>query len=96
MFTTIESNYGHRFVSTDRVGYDTCLVCGAMYELVDRDDRTVRYITALGNDPMECTGDTGMIHGYPGERYCHEHDTLDGEGETCEHVGHECSCLFCN
>jgi hypothetical protein len=31
---------------------------------------------------MECTGDTSMAHGYPGER-------VDGNAD------HDCNCLLC-
>ncbi|MAS55574.1 MAG: hypothetical protein CMJ44_13305 [Pimelobacter sp.] len=96
MFTTVESAYGHRFISTDSDGHESCLTCGALFELTDRGDGTGIYTTAYGDEPERCTGDTGMAHGYPGERYCHEHQhPLDYDEHECSHVDHRCNCLLC-
>lgn len=103
--TSVWSQYGHRFMSDgngdDEWGYSTesCLVCGALYQLQpDPDDPTRgEYMASDGSTPMECTGDTGMAHGYPGERYCHEHQhPRDRSEHECEHVNHNCNCLLCN
>jgi len=92
--THVWSSFGHRFLS-DGDGYESCLTCGAMYELVRRaDDPTGGdYMAANGDDPMPCTGDTGMAHGYPGERFCHEH--TEAPGDECVHTAHDCNCLRC-
>jgi hypothetical protein len=66
--TSVWSAHGHRFIATD--GSESCLTCGAVYELsADPDGPTHgRYHAANGDAPRECTGDTSMAHGYPGER----------------------------
>lgn len=82
---SVWSAYGHRFMSDgDGCGHESCLTCGAMYQLVaDADDPTRgKYTTASGDQPMECTRDTAMAHGYPGERH-------DGNAD------HNCNCLLC-
>lgn len=62
--------------------YESCLTCGAMYELTaDKDDGT--YHAANGDEPHDCTYDTNMAHGYPGERH-------DGNAD------HDCNCLVCD
>jgi hypothetical protein len=55
-----------------------------MYELVETPDAPNEgaYVAANGDKPMECTHDTSMAHGYPGER-------VDGNAD------HDCNCLFC-
>lgn len=81
--TAVWSAFGHTFISEDEL--ETCLVCGANYQLVadDPSDPTHgRYCAANGDDPMQCSGDTSMAHGYPGERE-------DGNGE------HHCNCIRC-
>ena len=96
--TSVWSSYGHRFMSTDHETHEACLTCGAMYELqpVPGDWSRGEYMAANGDQPMECTGDTGMAHGYPGERYCHEQQLpLDRSDHECPHVDHDCNCLFC-
>jgi len=95
---SVWSAYGHRFMSTDSEGHDSCLTCGAMYQLMALADDPSRgeYMAANGDAPMECTGDTSMAHGYPGERYCHEHQhPRDYSDHECEHTSHDCNCLFC-
>lgn len=84
--TSVWSAHGHRFMGTDDPNDETCLTCGAMYRLVALEDDPTRgeYVTASGETPMQCTGDTSMVHGYPGERH--------GEGT----VDHNCNCLFCD
>ena len=66
---SVWSAYGHRFMSTDSEGHDSCLTCGAMYQLMALADDPSRgeYMAANGDAPMECTGDTSMAHGYPDE-----------------------------
>jgi hypothetical protein len=90
--TSVWSSFGHRFMSTDDPDHESCLTCGAMFQLVRRgDDHSAGdYTTASGDAPMTCTGDTGMVHGYPGERYCHEHE------DECSHVNHDCNCILCD
>jgi hypothetical protein len=87
--TSVWSSFGHRFIGTgetDDVGnpYESCLTCGAVYELVRREDDPTGgdYTAANGDDPMPCTHDTSMAHGYPGER-------VDGNAD------HNCNCLLC-
>lgn len=92
--SSVWTAYGHRFMGTDEPTHESCLTCGAMYQLLALADDPTRgeYMAANGDEPMECSGDTGMAHGYPGERYCHEHQGAD---EPCEHVSHDCNCLSC-
>ena len=73
---------GHHFIGEDG-NYEQCLACGAMYELLAYADDPTRgeYVNARGGEPMECTHDTGMVHGYPGERE-------DGPN-------HGCDCFLC-
>jgi hypothetical protein len=84
--SSVWSSYGHRFMD-DGEGYASCLTCGAMYQLRALADDPTRgeYVTAMGGEPAECTRDTSMVHGYPGERDYHE-GTKD----------HDCNCLFCD
>ena len=82
--THVWSSFGHRFISDDSdSGHESCLTCGAMYELVRRaDDPTGGdYTASNGDDPTPCTRRTDLYHGVPGE----------GEGAT----DHNCNCLFC-
>jgi hypothetical protein len=90
--TSVWSAYGHRFLPDGGEDTETCLTCGAMYQLVpDPDDPTSgTYQAADGDQPRECSGDTGLVHGYPGERYCH-----DCSEPGCVHTDHECNCLQC-
>ena len=81
--TSVWSSYGHTFLDEDCV--EACLICGAVYQLVPDDPSDPsygRYCAAKGDDPMPCTGDTGMAHGYLGER-------VDGT------VDHACNCIRC-
>lgn len=91
--TSVWSSYGHRFMSTDDESHESCLTCGAMYALTaDPDDPTRGdYTTAAGEQPQECTHNTSMAHGYPGERVCDACSDIDG----CENCAHDCNCLFC-
>lgn len=79
----------HRLLSEDE-GV-ACLTCGAYY----------------GSDVAaalsECTGNTGMVHGYRGERVCwhgSRGETLVSEacGDKCEHMSaaDDCDCDLCN
>lgn len=102
--TSAWSSYGHRFMSDgedDGAGgsYESCLTCGALYVLraVDGDPSRGEYQTNDGSEPMECPRDTGMAHGYPGERHCHEHQhPRDYSDHECSHVSHACNCIQCN
>jgi hypothetical protein len=55
-----------------------------MYQLLaDADDPTRgEYLTASGDEPQQCSGDTSMVHGYPGERE-------DGPN-------YDCNCILCD
>lgn len=88
---SVWSEHGHRFIGTDSEEHESCLRCGALYALVpDAGDPTRgEYLTSRGKVPQECSGDTGRVHGYPGERVC---DCEDG----CEHCKHDCSCILCD
>ena len=109
--TSIWSSFGHTFLS-DGGGTESCLTCGALYQLVadtDMGPGSGRYVNAHGEDPAQCTGDTEMAHGYPGERVCSgwhsgpDHDPVWGhldirecEDERCPHSEHTCSCIRCD
>jgi hypothetical protein len=96
--SSVWSTYGHRFMSTDEPTHESCLTCGAMFQLlaVEGDETRGEYMAANGDEPMQCTGDTGMAHGYPDERYCHEHQhPRDYSEHRCSHVDHDCNCLLC-
>lgn len=89
---SVRSAYGHRFMSDGGENTESCLTCGAMYQLLaDADDLSRgEYLAAGGDAPMECTRDTSMAHGYPGERQC------DGCEDGCRHCEHDCNCLLCD
>jgi hypothetical protein len=93
MIVSVWSSYGHRFVSSDSDDSDSCLTCGALYALVETPDGPSdgEYQAADGSEPAECTGDTRMVHGYPGERWCEE-----CRGAGCEHCQHNCNCILCD
>lgn len=80
---SVWSSYGHTFLHDDDE-HVSCLTCGAMYQLVETPDgpHDGEYQCADGSEPAECTRDTSMAHGYPGERH-------DGN------AGHDCCCLLC-
>ncbi len=80
---SVWSAYGHRFIG-DEDNYEQCLTCGALYQLLAFEDDPSRgeYLTADGSAPMECSRDTSMVHGYPGERE-------DGPN-------HNCNCISCD
>lgn len=82
--THVWSSFGHRFMSDGGDETESCLMCGAMYQLTPRADDPSGgdYTAANGDDPHPCTGDTSMAHGYPGER-------VDGNAD------HDCNCLLC-
>lgn len=69
--TSVWSAYGHRFIG-DGEGSESCLTCGAMYTLMALADDPTRgeYLTASGGEPMQCTGDTSMEHGYEVDTEC--------------------------
>lgn len=98
--TSVRSSFGHRFHESspcdDDSTYETCLTCGARFVLLNVGHGRGEYQASNGDTPNECSGDTGMAHGYPGERVCQS--TNDGrgcEGETCPHVDHDCNCVCC-
>lgn len=88
---SVWSAYGHRFMGTDEPTHESCLTCGAMYQLLALADEPTsgEYMTAAGDEPQQCTHDTSMVHGYPGERVC----TCD---DGCEHCQHDCNCVSCD
>jgi hypothetical protein len=80
--TSVWSAYGHRFISGNE--HESCLTCGAVYELSadEPGSSSGHYHAANGDAPRECSGNTSMAHGSPGER-------VDG------HADHDCNCLLC-
>lgn len=92
MLISVWSSYGHRFMDGCGEGCcESCMTCGATYRLVETPDDTVSthaYQTNGGEEPQQCSGDTGRCHGY--ERYCHEHD------DPCSHTEHDCNCVLCD
>jgi len=84
------SAFDHRFISGGEEPYESCLTCGAMFQLLAFKDDPSRgeYMSGSGDQPMRCTGDTSMVHGY--ERNC---DNCDDNG--CEHCNHDCNCCLC-
>jgi hypothetical protein len=95
MITSVWSSYGHRFYATDSPEYECCMTCAAVYKLIETPDEpwSGRYVNNRGEQPNECTGDTGMMHGYPGERCCLD---CNGSPSLCSHVEHNCDCLACD
>lgn len=96
--TVVWSSYGHQFMGTDAPNHEQCLRCGAMFELVPDDEEDPShgaYVAADGSEPIGCPGaSVAWRHGYPGERYC---DLPECDpSEPCEHVDHDCNCLFCD
>jgi hypothetical protein len=81
---SVWSAYGHRFISDGEENYESCLTCGAMYQLLALADDPTRgeYLNMHGDAPHDCTRDTSMVHGYSGERE-------DGPN-------HDCDCLICD
>lgn len=98
--TSVWSSYGHRFMTTDSLGEESCLTCGALYVLVPDPDESTRgdYRNGNGGEPMQCSGRTDLVHGY--ERDCsgaHSgHGATCDPNEPCEHVTHVCDCVACN
>lgn len=88
----------HKWIGEDE-GYVSCLHCGGMWEDTNPDDVTTDSIrSASGAYPSECTS-TSSVHGYRGERYCHEHDSSDRDNDDyCEDIREtdNCNCLFCD
>lgn len=74
---SVWSAYGHRFIGED--GHESCLTCGAIYDLVATPDAThdAEYVAANGDAPVECTGDTSLTHGEEAP------------------AGSTCNCLLC-
>lgn len=72
--TSVWSSYGHHFLSTDSEEYDSCLTCGALYALVEGPGpgflASHHYAANNGDEPQECSGDTGMEHGYEVDSNC--------------------------
>lgn len=70
--TSVWSAYGHRFMGDDGEGTESCLTCGAMYQLLALADDPTRgeYLASDGSEPMACTGNTSMDHGYEVDSAC--------------------------
>lgn len=83
---SVWSSYGHAFMNADD-GMESCLTCGALYELkaVGPDPTHGSYMAMNGDEPVYCTGNTNMAHGYTGEREPYEGDE-----------SHACNCLLCD
>lgn len=90
--SVVWSSYGHTFTDTSD-GHASCLTCGAEYELVHDDGADPThgaYQASNGDAPTQCSGDTQMHHGVPGETG-HSLDCQDG----CQHCQHDCNCVAC-
>jgi hypothetical protein len=70
VINSVWSAYGHTFISED--GYESCLTCGAVYQLVATPDEMYdgEYVKANGEPADECSGDTSMEHGYESDSPC--------------------------
>jgi hypothetical protein len=64
--TSVWSAHGHRFMSDGDPPYESCLTCGAMYQLLACAEDPTRgvYLAMNGDEPMPCSHDTSMTHGY--------------------------------
>lgn len=90
VITSVWSAYGHQFTSSDE--YESCLSCGAEFELVHDDAEYTshgRYRASNGDDPTECAG-TSIVHGDPREQ---DHGLHCDDG--CDECQHECNCMLC-
>lgn len=93
----------HRWMSTGTTDEDSCLTCGVVAVLRPEPGSDGAWGCYYGGDGeliISCTGRTDLVHGT--ERHC---DGTDGrgcadwqasQGETCEHVDHECNCVACH
>lgn len=70
--SSVWSAYGHTFMSDGDDNYESCLICGAMYQLLALEDDPTRgeYMASNGDQPMDCTHDTSMEHGYETDSVC--------------------------
>ena len=84
----------HTWISTDTPEYDTCLVCGGMWEEKFPGEVMSEHQSARGEYPSPCTGNTQQCHHYQGDDECwrcsNEQTDL-----VCERSS-ECNCVFCN
>jgi len=94
--SSVWSAHGHTFCGMGEYengekNYVGCLTCGAEYQLLALEDDPTRgvYLASDGSEPQDCTHDTHMVHGYPGERVC-------DCPESCEHCNHDCNCIRCD
>ncbi|MEU5437161.1 hypothetical protein AB0G73_27805 [Streptomyces sp. NPDC020719] len=101
--TRVWSSFGHCFYGDggcdghdDGSSCETCMTCGAVYELCRRADDPSGgdYRAADGDDPIECTGDIGMRHGEQSWRADSGRPCTDSVG-LCPHESHACNCLLC-
>lgn len=103
--TFLSTSHGHRMYSSDSQDADCCMTCGGEWTLApdleyDPEGSTGSYFASNGDHADECSGDTSMEHGYPGERHCSMGDNgrscppFDETGK-CVHTNHECNCLIC-
>lgn len=94
----LSTGSGHRMTGTGTTDEDQCLTCGGIWQLMpdrkyDESGHYGAYFSIRGERAEECSGDTSRVHGYPGERYCenHDEDTAD-----CACVSHNCNCIICD
>lgn len=78
----------HTWMSTDTPEYDTCLVCGGMWQEKYPGEVVSEHQSWRGEYPSPCTANTSACHHYSGE--CPVTD-----GSECQ-VDLECNCLFCD
>lgn len=101
------SAYGHRFYMTggaDDGSYvcETCMTCGAEYELSPDPDRPYvgNYHASNGDEPQDCSFRTNLQHGTGAP--CQAADGLPCEAYddagTCDHLAadHGCNCVLCS
>lgn len=98
MINSVWSSYGHTFMSTDSPEHESCLTCGALFDLhaTPNGPHDGEYTSADGSEPIQCTRNTAMVHGFMGEKYCMDPGCADGS--DCEHVRatDNCNCLQCD
>jgi hypothetical protein len=87
--TSVWSSYGHTFMSDGEEPYESCLTCGAMYQLlpVEGDPTRGEYSANNGDEPKACTYNTSMGHGDPYE--C-------GDDPDDPNYLHDCNCVVCS
>ena len=90
--SSVWTSAGHRFTDTGRAYTESCLTCGAVFEMAPDDLTDPAGAIWEYIDLTPCTRDTRQVHG---EAECVDRDcNCLGDPDECIHV-HECSCLFC-